>query len=230
VLLPKLSPEFLDGGEVGAQLKKISGVTLGLTGYWDQLHNPINNVVTATNPVTGADAERTRENLGRARICGYQVDFEYDFLWIDWSRWSQYNPTLSFTGDYLRSEATLTSNLPDPTLVGRRLALVPWDTFDLGLRYGDSLIGDIWVQEQYQGKQWEDSDNHDLQPSYWLTNVTWSRSLPELSNATWLGTSTAYLRIQNALDRTYVIDLGGGIPKVGTPLTVLAGLSVPLKF
>jgi outer membrane receptor protein involved in Fe transport len=227
---PNLSPEFFDGGELGAQFGKIPGLLLGLTGYWDYLHHPISNVVTATNPITGADLERTRENLGRARIRGYQVDVEYNFFWLNWLRWSAHNPSLSLTANYLRSEATLTSNPPDPTLVGRRLTLVPWNTLNIGLRYSDTLIGDIWFQEQYQGKQYEDSDNHDVQSSYLVTNLTLSRSLPKFSNASWLGASTAYVKIQNLFNQTYIIDLGGGIPKVGTPFTVLAGLSVPLSF
>jgi iron complex outermembrane recepter protein len=227
---PNLSPEFLDGGEIGVQFSKVPGLTLGWTGYWDYLHSPISNVVTATNPVTGADEERTRENLGRARIRGYQVDFEYNFPWLKWLRWFQYNATLNLKVEYLRSEATLTSNPPDSTLVGRRLTLVPWNTFGIGLRYSDSLIGNIWVQEQYQGKQYEDSDNHDLQSSYFVTNVTWTRSLPQFSNASWLENSTGYFKIQNLFDQTYTIDLGGGIPKVGTPFTVLAGLAIPLNF
>ena len=175
---PRLNPEWLDGGEIGAVFKLIPGLTAGWTGYWDYLHDPINNVVTASDPVTGADTQRTRENLGRARIRGYQADLQYDFDWINWYQWSGYHPKLSLTANYLRSEATLTSSPPDPTLVGRRLALVPWDTLSVGLRYSDTMLGEFWVQEQYQGKQWEDSDNHDLQPSYWVTNLSWSRSLP----------------------------------------------------
>ena len=227
---PNLSPEYLQGGEIGAQFRAIPGLTLGLTGYWDYLHNPINNVVTATDPRTGADAARTRENLGRARICGYQVDAEYDFNWNNWYQWSQFHPKLSLTANYLRSEATLTSSPPDPTLVGRRLALVPWDTLSVGLRYGDSLLGDFWVQEQYQGKQWEDSDNHDLQPSYWVTNLSWSRALPHFSNASWLDASSAYVKVQNMFNKQYIIDLGGNIPKIGTPIMVVGGLTVPLNF
>ena len=227
---PKLSPEFFDGGEIGAQMTKVPGLTLGWTGYWDYLHHPISNVVTATNPVTGADLERTRENPGRARIRGYQVDFDYNFLWLNWLRWRDRNPSLRLAVHYLRSEATLTSSPPDPTLAGRRLTLVPWNTFDVGLHYSDALIGDIWLQEQYQGKQYEDSDNHDLQSSYFVTNLTLSRSLPRFSKASWLGKSTGYLKIQNLFNQTYIIDLGGGIPKTGTPLTVLAGVSVPLNF
>jgi len=227
---PNLSPEYLQGGEIGAQFRWVPGLILGWTGYWDYLHNPINNVVTATNPVTGADAARTRENLGRARICGYQADAEYDFNWINWNQWSQYHPHLSLTANYLRSEATLTSSPPDPTLVGRRLALVPWDTLSVGLRYSDSMLGDVWVQEQYQGKQWEDSDNHDLQRSYWVTNMTWSQSLPHFAGASRLDASTAYLKVQNMFNNQYVIDLGGNIPKIGTPIMVVGGLTVPLSY
>jgi len=227
---PRLSPEYLRGGEIGAILRAVPGLTLGLTGYWDYLHNPINNVVTATNPITGADAARTRENLGRARIRGYQVDGRYDFDWLDWSGWSQYHPHLSLMANYLRSEATLTSSPPDPTLVGRRLALVPWDTLSVGIRYGDSMLGNFWVQEQFQGKQWEDSDNMDLQPQYWLTNVSWSRTLPRFSKAPWMEASTAFVKIQNLMNRQYVIDLGGDIPKIGTPIMVMGGLTVPLSF
>ena len=227
---PNLSPEFFEGGEIGGQFRRIPGLTLGWTGYWDYLHRPISNVVTATNPITGEDLERTRENLGRARIRGYQVNFDYNLPWLNWLRWSKYNPSSSLTVNYLRSEATLTSSPPDPTLVGRRLTLVPWNTFVIGLRYSDTLVGDIWLQEQYQGKQYEDSDNHDLQSSYIVTNLTFSRSMPGSSYLPWLDGSTGYVKIQNAFDQTYIIDLGGGIPKVGTPFTILAGLYVPLNF
>jgi iron complex outermembrane receptor protein len=230
---PRLRPEYLEGGEIGGQLHTIPGFpgfTFGLTGYWDYLHDPINNVVTATNPITGADAARTRENLGRARIRGYQVDSEYNFPWIYWGEWTQYHPQVSLTAQYLRSEATLTSSPPDSTLVGRRLALVPWDTISVGLRYSDELLGEFWVQEEYEGKQWEDSDNHDLQAQYWLTNLSWTRQIPKLSNLPGVENGTMFVKIQNLMNRQYIIDLGGDIPKIGTPITVMGGMTVPLNF
>jgi iron complex outermembrane recepter protein len=227
---PKLTPEFFDGGEIGAQFTGIRGLVVGWTGYWDYLHHPISDVVTATNPATGADLERTRENLGRARIRGYQVDLEYNLFRLKRLLSSDHSASLGVAIHYLRSEATLTSNPPDPTLVGRRLTLVPWNTFDIGLRYSDAFLGDIWLQEQYQGKQYEDSDNHDVQSSYLVTNLTWSRTLPSLSKVSWVAACTGYVKIQNAFDQNYIVDLGGGIPKVGTPFTVLVGLSVPLNF
>jgi outer membrane receptor protein involved in Fe transport len=65
VLLPNphLGPEFLEGGEIGAVFSEVPGLTVGWTGYWDYLYNPISNVVTEINPVTGQDQQRTRENL-----------------------------------------------------------------------------------------------------------------------------------------------------------------------
>jgi outer membrane receptor protein involved in Fe transport len=54
---PNLGPEFLQGGDIGAEFRKVQGLTLGWTGYLDYLRNPISNVVTATNPVTGVDEQ-----------------------------------------------------------------------------------------------------------------------------------------------------------------------------
>jgi iron complex outermembrane receptor protein len=227
---PSLSPEFLEGGELGLQLNTGRGATLGLTGYWDILHKPISNVVTGSDPVTGQDTQRTRENLGRAQIRGYEANFDYDTYWINWHRWARYHPDLHLTVDYLRSEAKLTYNPPDPLLKGRRLALVPWNTGSGNVSYRDDLIGEISVQVMYQGMQWEDSDNRDRQPAYWLTNLTLARQLPEIPWARWLKNDKAYLKMQNLLNHSYVVDLGGGIPKTGTPFLVEGGLIVPITL
>jgi outer membrane receptor protein involved in Fe transport len=231
VLIPnsRLRPEFLQGGEIGLDLRS-RGLTLGLTAYWNTLHHPISNVVTVVDPVTGADAARTRENLGRAQIRGYEMDAAYGFNWLN-----PFGPTgtyssLNLTASFLRSEAKLVSNPPDSTLVGRRLALVPWQTLNVGLRYSDALVGDVSLEEQYQGKQWEDSDNHDLQAGYWITNLTLSRAIPRLAIAPWLEGSRFFLKFQNLFNRSYIIDLGGGIPKVGTPLLIRGGLTTPIHF
>ena len=226
---PNLGPEFMYGGEIGFQFRKYKGLTIGVTGYWDILHHPISNVVTASNPITGNDAERTRVNLGQARIRGYEIDAEYSLASL-LNTSSPYLDPITITGSFLESEATLTSNPPDPTLVGRRLALVPWQTINVGLRYQHPIFGDLTVQQQYWGKQYEDSDNHDIQGNYWVTNLTLSKTFEELTQPRWLNGATVFAKIQNMMNRTYIIDLGGGIPKVGTPLLIQFGLSAPIKF
>ena len=225
---PNLSPEFLDGGEAGFQFRKWPGLTFGMTGYWNVLHNPISNVVTAANPITGDDSERSRVNLGRARIRGYQIDLEYALPSLFFRGPSSPDP-LTFTASFLESEATLVDNPPDPTLVGRRLTLVPWQTISLGLQYANPIIGTLTVQEQYWGKQFEDSDSHDEQGAYWVTNLTLSKTFTQAPTK-WLNGTTVFGKVQNVFNRNYIVDLGGGIPKVGTPLLIQFGVSVPVSF
>jgi len=106
--------------------------------------------------------------------------------------------------------------------------LVPWNTGSGTLKYRDDLLGEAALQIMYQGMQWEDSDNHDRQPAYWLANVSVSRHLPEISAARFLKNWTAYLKIQNVLNHSYIVDLGGGIPKLGTPIMIETGLVMPV--
>jgi outer membrane receptor protein involved in Fe transport len=227
---PKLAPEFLQGGEIGLELTPAEPFTLGVIGYWNILHRPISNIVTATDPVTGADAERTRVNLGRARIRGYEVRANYDVTWLPWRAWSLYHPELHLGLDYLRSEATLTYNPPDATLEGRRLALVPWNTGTGDITYQDDLFGRANLAIAFQGMQWEDSDNHDRQRAYWLVNLSWSHTLPASRQLPQLKEASVFAHVQNLLDHSYVIDRGGGIPKLGTPFMLEGGFTAPLWF
>ena len=98
------------------------------------------------------------------------------------------------------------------------------------MRYSNPIFGDLTVQQQYWGKQYEDSDNHDIQGNYWVTNLTLSKTFQELSQARWLNGTTVFAKVQNMMNRTYIIDLGGGIPKVGTPLLIQFGLTAPIRF
>ena len=75
--------------------------------------------------------------------------FDYDTYWINWHRWARYHPDLHLTVDYLRSEAKMTYNPPDPLLEGRRLVLVPWNTGSGSVSYRDDLIGEISVQGRF---------------------------------------------------------------------------------
>ena len=63
-----------------------------------------------------------------------------------------------------------------------------------------------------------------------MTNLTLSKTFAELTQARWLNSATVFAKIQNMMNRTYIIDLGGHIPKVGTPLLIQFGLSAPIKF
>jgi len=73
--------------------------------------------------------------------------------------------------------------------------------------------------------KFEDADNHDTLGGYYLIDLfmAWpfapSRLLPQLQRG------ELFFAIQNLLDRDYIVDRGGGILKLGTPLLVQGGVS-----
>ena len=185
-----------------------------LTAYWNHLRRPITNAATARDPVTGEDLERTRVNLGRARVRGVEARLEY-----------QLTPSWSIVTDYLYSEARVLGNHADPELEGKRLTQVPWFSGTVGLRYqGPSGLGFL-VQGRFEGKKFEDEDNRDTLGGYYVIDSVLSWPLP----SHWLSSSLQrqiFLAAQNILDRDYIVDRGGGIFKLGTPLLAHGGLQL----
>lgn len=212
---PGLRPEFLDGGELGCDYLGWPGLGVRLTAYWNNLRDPISNVTTAREPLTGEDLERTRVNLGLARIWGIEADVEYQLT----QRWS-------LIGGYLYSEARLVDSPLDPDLEGKRLTQVPWYEGTVGIRYHHPSQLTALVRGRFEGKQYEDADNHDTLGGYYVIDLTFSYPLPSRWLLPRVRAGEIFLSMQNLLDRTYVVDRGGGIFKIGTPLLVSGGLQL----
>ena len=66
----RLRPETLWGSELGGQVV-VERLSAQATGFWNRLSDPIANV-TLAEPMDGAT--RQRQNLGRARIAGVDLD------------------------------------------------------------------------------------------------------------------------------------------------------------
>lgn len=94
-----------------------------LIAYWNHLRRPITNAATARDSITGEDLERTRVNLGLARIRGIEASLEFHVT-----------PSWNVLVDYLYSEASELDNHTDPDLEGKRLTQVPWFSGTVGLR------------------------------------------------------------------------------------------------
>lgn len=210
---PHLGPEFLEGGELGFDYTGLPGLNARLTGYWNNLRSPIANLTTARDPVTGEDTERTRANLGLARIRGIEADLEYRLT----SQWT-------LTGSYLYSEALILDNPSDRDLEGKRLTQVPWHSATLGVRYTNPALFNLYVQWRYEGKKFEDADNMDKLAGYYVVDLTLSKPIPPLSFLPTFRGGEVFLAIQNLFDRQYDTDKGGGILKIGTPLQIQGGL------
>jgi outer membrane receptor protein involved in Fe transport len=214
---PNLGPEFLDGGEVGFDVGKATASFLRATAYWNTIRHPIGNISTARDPVTGEDSERTRANLGRARVRGVEADVQYQLT----KQWS-------VIGGYLYSEAVLTSNPAEPDLEGKRLTQVPWHSGTVGIRYTNPALINVLAQARFVGKQFEDADNMDKLAGYYVIDLSISRSLKPFPSIPGFRGGQVFLIIQNLLNREYIVDRGGGIFKTGTPFLIEGG--VRLEF
>jgi outer membrane receptor protein involved in Fe transport len=214
---PRLRPEYLEGGEIGFDYTGLPGLNAGMTAYWNNLRRPIADVTTAHDPTTGDDLERSRVNLGLARVRGVEAAIEY-----------QLTPHWSLLGSYLYSEAQVVDSPQDHDLEGKRLTQVPWYGGTVGVRYQHPSLLTMLVRGRFEGKKYEDADNHDTLGGYYVIDLTVSYPLPSSWLLPHVRAGEIFLSMQNLLDRTYIVDRGGGIFKIGTPLLVSGG--VQLRF
>lgn len=212
---PRLRPEFLEGGELGFDYTGLIGLDARVTAYWNNLRRPIANATTAHDPDTGEDAERTRLNLGSARVRGVELDVTY-----------QVTPQWTVFGGYLYSDAVVCESPVDRALEGKRLTQIPRFGGTVGFRYRRADSFTLLVQSRYEGKKFEDADNHDTLGGYYVVDMTLSYPLRALRILPGLRDGDFFFAVQNLLDRDYEVDKGGGILKLGTPLLVHGGVQL----
>src|SRR5205814_1010371 len=140
-------PEYLDGGEIGIDYLPSGAFEGHLTGFWNDLRDAVSAVTTAFDPVTGEDRQRTRVNLGLARVRGVEADAAYQLL----------GPLRVF-GRYIYSEA-LVIDAPAPDLEGKRLTQVPEHAGTVGIRWADERFATVLVQTRIESRKFEDADN-----------------------------------------------------------------------
>jgi len=208
---PRLRAESLDGGEIGFDFAALSGVTAHVTGYWNNVRDAIAAITTKFDPVTGEDAERTRINLGLARIRGVETELSYDVT-----------RSLELFGRYVYAEP-LIIDATDPNLEGKVLTQVPRHAGVAGFRYAAPRLFVLLMQTRIEGRKFEDPDNHDTLGGYYVIDAQLSRALPAIEAFPAFKRGRVFVSVQNLLDRDYEVDKGGGITKIGTPLLVLAG-------
>jgi len=224
---PGLSPERLNGAEVGVDLPVLENFDLRATGFWNEVDNPIVTVdvdpsvcdmaLTGAHAGAGAQEEeggatcRRRFNEGLARSFGAEVETIYEVI-----------PHLFLSGSYLFNDATLVHAAPaDKDLEGYTLAQIPPHTFTVAAEYNNPRIITARLEGRFVDDQFEDQEHFDKQGSYFIMNATVGRRLPF-----WNG--EVFIAAENLADRTYVVDHGGGITQTGTPLLIHGGVRFSL--
>jgi outer membrane receptor protein involved in Fe transport len=212
---PNLGPERLTGGEIGADYVLGNRWLAKLTGFWNELEDPISNV-TIPNVLPDCPAGTTcrqRRNLGRTRSRGVEVELHY----APTTHWE-------FSASYLYNDSTVISFPADPSLVGKRIPQVPEHMYTLHARYLNPQIVNIAAQGRFVGSQFEDDLNSTELGSVFVVDLSVWRPIP-IPKAS---AAELFLAVENLFDTTYAVgkDPSTGVVTTGTPLLVHGGIRI----
>ena len=194
-----LRPETLKGGEAGFDLAPAPGLSARVTGFWNELYDPISNVTTGLTT-------RQRQNLGQARIRGVESDVRLRFARF-----------FVASAAYTFADSRVTSAPGQPQLVGRDLAQAPRHKATASLAYDRPGVLSLMVQTRYLGAQYEDDLNTLKMGEALLVDLSVS---PRLSSNVDL-----VLGVENLFDKSYLVGRAGP-DTVGQPRFVHGGLRV----
>ena len=197
-----LVPERLRGVEAGFDLGARRGPTLRVTGFYNELTDPIVNATTGPNTAQ-------RQNLGKARIEGVEADAAWSFA----RRWS-------LGAAYTLAATRITEAPGQDLLVGQQLPQAPKHLATFSLAFDDPRLVTASVQVRYLGDQNERlpaPGQLDPRPlgDVWLADVF----------AAWhLGRRLdLYLAVENVFDATYLVGRAG-LDTIGQPRFVHGGV------
>lgn len=189
---PELREEFLWGAEGGADIHPTPRLLFRLNGFWNQLRDPVANV---TLSVTPALVLRQRQNLGRARIHGLELQASADLT-----------ETWKLNLAYLFSDAAVRPS-------GLRLPQVARHQASLELAYtGPVTVG---LEGRWVGGQFEDDQNLLTLDPFSVFNVILRRPLTDRTDL--------FFAVENLFDRKYAVGRTP-LPTLGTPRIFQAGV------
>ena len=199
-----LDAEHLVGAEGGATFRPSSRATLRATLFANRLKGPVSNVTISS---TASTITQQRQNLGRTRANGMELDAEYRVE----TRWT-------LAGSYIYTRSIVTDNPAFPDLIGNALPQVPSHRGSARATYTHPRVGSITASVLFVSSQFDDDRN------------TLSRTLPAYAVVDLQATHALHQSVEifiaahNLFNETYVT---GTLPTtVGPPRLVSAGVRV----
>jgi outer membrane receptor protein involved in Fe transport len=209
-----LGPERLTGGEVGVDYGLGDQWLAKLTGFWQELKDPISNV-TLSAPLP-ADCPpgtvcRQRQNLGRTRSRGVEAELHYRPA----SAWD-------LSVSYLYNDSEVLKFPADPSLEGKRVPQVPKHMYTLSAQYRNPTLVNVALQGRFVGDQFEDDRNEDELGSFFVVDLSLWRPIP----LPFVAASEIFLAVENLFDTTYAVgkDPATGVVSIGAPLLFHGGV------
>ena len=168
--------------------------------FWSDVTRPIANVTLSVTPTL---ITRQRQNLGRARSRGVEIEAD-----------ERLSSSITLSGAYEYTDATVTSFSANPVLVGLWIPQVPHQQFTLQARYAKPYVL-VGVQGRYVGNQFDDDQNLLPLERFFVLDAIVSHPL-------WPGVEV-FVAAENLLNQQYQV---GRTPvlTVGPPILARAGL------
>lgn len=177
------------------------------TVFWTDIVDPITNVTLT--PTT-----RQRQNLGRTRAIGMELDGSF-----------RLTSTIQFTGGYQYTHATVVDSVPK--LIGLNVAEVPRHSLTFEARYWNPAKLMLSVEGRYSSLQYDDDLNTLPLPRFFVADLFAGRALGH--------GVTAYVAAENLFNQRYLVALNPpvapGAPEVenlGPPILARIGIRLDL--
>jgi outer membrane receptor protein involved in Fe transport len=197
-----LRAERLVGGEAGVEASALPGLTTRVTGFWNELEEPIINATLETPLPDGT--QRQRQNLGRARVRGVETG-------VDWRLSRQWTALLAYT----LVDSEVRDAPGNPELVGKQLAQDPVHRGTAIVTFHEPTLLTATVQLRVTGPQFEDDLNERGMGGYAVVDAFVSRQL--------VGGLELFAAVENLFNRQYLVGRAG-IDTIGQPRMLRAGL------
>lgn len=207
-----LDAEHLTGGEAGLGFASFNRrLTARGTFFWSDISRPIANV---TLNVTPALITRQRENLGRTRSRGVDLDWDFDLT-----------HSFALSGGYEFDAATVLKFPANKALIGLEVPQVPRHNLTFQARYSNSKVQGTFarltaaIQGRYVGTQFEDDLNQLPLGSYFALNASVSRVFGDHSEL--------FFAAENVFDQRYSVGRTP-VETLGPPILVRIGFRLSL--
>ncbi|HEY6066823.1 MAG TPA: TonB-dependent receptor [Thermoanaerobaculia bacterium] len=199
-----LGPERLAGGEAGAMFSPGRFFARAVL-FWMEIDDPVANVTLASTP---ALVTRRRENLGRLRSRGAELDLE-----------TRLGRAWRLSAGYLFADSTVVAAPAARDLVGLRTPQTARHQGSVELKFDDPRIATAAVSARWLGRQFEDDQNRLPLGAAFIADAFVARSVT--------AGLEAFVAVENVFDERS--DVGRTpVRTIGPPRTVRAGVRLRL--
>ena len=201
-----LRAERLTGGEAGLRAtSENQRIAVRGTFFWNDITRPVANVTLITTP---ALITRRRQNLGRTRSRGIELQFD-----------GTLNRMWNVSASYLFADATVVEFPANTSLQGLRLPQVPRHQFTFQARYVNPSIVTVGLQARASSSQFDDDQNLFRLGSYFTLDALVSKRLTHRLEV--------FAAIENVFNQRYEVGKTP-VTTLGPPILVRGGIRVQL--